>query len=80
MVEQLGNIRWASFALKVHHLFAPKAKVWVKCWGCPHQQQIDPLWLATYGPNESLQHIEAKLKCTKCGMRGWAKMKIEWTL
>ena len=78
MVEQLGNIRAAAYELQVQHLFVSRAKVSAICLACYHKGDVDPYSLARYGRYEALGRIEAKLKCAKCGMRGFCRLRIEW--
>ena len=72
--------RWAAYELSVHHLFVPRVKVWVACWRCKHTRELDVVDLAKYGRHTLLSKIEARLKCSHCGMVPWSDIRVEWQL
>ena len=78
MVTQLGNIRAAAWALRVEHLFTPRAKVSAFCISCNHLGVVDPYAFGKWGRTEFLGKIEERLKCTGCGQVGWCHLRIEW--
>jgi hypothetical protein len=77
MVEQLGNIRVAAYELQVQHLFVSRAKVSAIYLSCYHNGEVDPYSLTRWGRYERLGKVEQKLKCGKCGMRGFCRLRIE---
>ena len=78
MVEQVGNVRAAAYELRVEHLFTLRARTSAICMHCYHKGDIDPFALARFGKNERLGRIKSKLKCIKCQIRGYCRLRIEW--
>lgn len=79
MVEQLGNISYAAYELKLVHLFRPRATVQIKCVACRHVGPLD-LWevVRIYGRWTRLSEIERHMRCSKCRVLGVCHLQISW--
>lgn len=80
MVEQLGNIRFAAYELRLEHLFQVRAKVTAVCLGCRRVGEVHPSSIFRHcGWYDPFSKLEAKLRCTVCRTKGAVVIRIEWT-
>jgi hypothetical protein len=79
VVEQVGNVRYAVYELRVRHLLVVRARLWVRCASCRHEAEVDPLRIVRkVGADEQMRWIENRMRCTRCGVRGYCGIRIEW--
>jgi hypothetical protein len=75
MGEQNANIGWRAIIrladLKPHHILR------AQCDGCGHQRRLR-LWqiTASMRPSTYLTDIDKRLRCTRCGRRGGARVLV----
>lgn len=81
-MEQNENTRakvLPFYDAQLRHLVAPRATLAVTCGYCGHKGDLDPVELGwRLGPYFRVRHLESRLKCQGCAVRGWCHVSLAW--
>jgi len=67
------------YAAKLRDFVRPVGTFRVQCGACRRTAELDILELiARYGQHTSIKDVMKKVRCSHCGVGGWAYPELDW--